>query len=492
MILRGAFRSNLKSIIAYCLNILLFNTNFIKALQNIDKYKKALVICQVQAGFGDMVWGLTIGKELKSICDDIQVTYVFYGDQNKISLYLKEIRFSKPKKLYSLKDLERNRHTEDFAYISVNYKNFSDYNPKFCFNIKEEDLIYVQNEYDIVVGFGIEGLSPHQLVDKIIFVNEYGYRSYSNRKNILHFYFKDYDKIYPGMIDKSEGYDRINVDVNTFAMGLSKEQKKNFRKKKMQKIVPQENYFFTYFSGMRHMHLFLEKFPFIAFISYNFMKNNSNKMQDRKMTILTETNIYDEVSAFYSKCDEIKETELDFYDKPELSFFGTPKRLFNDEQKSVMTIYENDKFCLYPGKESHVTYLLVKKHSLTIKLVQFKQLSREEYDYLLLRSERMAGCTGDMSFSEVISTNRIPVYDCLVHKIDFLYGIIDLWQHSTNTDSLAPFPFHPAQGFKKGMYYQHFDFNEKWLIQYNEFIKRLRECNNFRTWLKNNIERIFS
>ena len=55
---------------------------------------------------------------------------------------------------------------------------------------------------------------------------------------------------------------------------------------------------------------------------------------------------------------------------------------------------------------------------LTVRLVEYGRLSAEEFEYLLLRSEEAVPCTGDMSFSQVVSSGRVFLYQMLGHKME--------------------------------------------------------------------------
>jgi hypothetical protein len=57
------------------------------------------------------------------------------------------------------------------------------------------------------------------------------------------------------------------------------------------------------------------------------------------------------------------------------------------------------------------------------RIVRFHALSPGAFGCFLLRSKRAAGCTDDMSISQVLSSKRIPVFELLSHKRQ-LYGHI--------------------------------------------------------------------
>ncbi|KAI5185489.1 hypothetical protein NEHOM01_0848 [Nematocida homosporus] len=61
----------------------------------------------------------------------------------------------------------------------------------------------------------------------------------------------------------------------------------------------------------------------------------------------------------------------------------------------------------------------------TVRVVSYENLSPEAFEYFLLKSELVAGCTGDMSLTQVLSSKRIPVYECLSHKRKLYSNILN-------------------------------------------------------------------
>jgi hypothetical protein len=55
-----------------------------------------------------------------------------------------------------------------------------------------------------------------------------------------------------------------------------------------------------------------------------------------------------------------------------------------------------------------------------------KKLTMNEFEEVLYKCGDFVGCTGDQSISQVISVNKIPIYDCPAHKLEFVNSIKEL------------------------------------------------------------------
>jgi len=177
------------------------------------------------------------------------------------------------------------------------------------------------------------------------------------------------------MIINAEGYDKIKVSPEVFSSRLEREQKKNFRIEYIKEILPSEKYYFTYFGKIGGLE----------------PDSRNNAME-----------------FVCSQLDELRNKEQ------------------RQEGWKEMTVLTNIK--IKEGeKKDFISYFYIKEHNLKVKLIHYKKLSAEEFEYLLLRSERIVGCTGDMSLTQVLSSNRIFIYEYLEHKGDLAYAMMDEW-----------------------------------------------------------------
>ena len=75
-----------------------------------------------------------------------------------------------------------------------------------------------------------------------------------------------------------------------------------------------------------------------------------------------------------------------------------------------------------PNKDKYKYYFEVNNGENITKLFVFNKINfpHHEFMYYLKIAEEFVGCTGDQSISEVISLNKLPIYDMLGHKNNFI------------------------------------------------------------------------
>ncbi|WUR03707.1 uncharacterized protein VNE69_06028 [Vairimorpha necatrix] len=122
------------------------------------------------------------------------------------------------------------------------------------------------------------------------------------------------------------------------------------------------------------------------------------------------------------------------------------------------------------------------------KIIQIKTypvLSKYEFDFLLLKSEEIVGCTGDMSISETISSNRIFVYQTLSHKLNFRRMLNKEWNefYKEKKDFLLEIMFDPALITKRKEIEDFKKFKNK-MWNFYEHLKG----NSFLRWLDEKLE----
>lgn len=72
------------------------------------------------------------------------------------------------------------------------------------------------------------------------------------------------------------------------------------------------------------------------------------------------------------------------------------------------------------------------KNMKKMKLIPYDHLSPEEFEYLLLKSDYIMGCTGDMSVTQALSSGRMIVYEIRQHKLGFYNFLNDRWKEAGN------------------------------------------------------------
>ncbi|KAL0265834.1 UNVERIFIED_CONTAM: hypothetical protein PYX00_011552 [Menopon gallinae] len=124
------------------------------------------------------------------------------------------------------------------------------------------------------------------------------------------------------------------------------------------------------------------------------------------------------------------------------------------------------------------------------EVVSYVQVTEPGFEYLLLRSGEIAGCTGDMSVSQVLSTGRVMAYQCLSHKEKFIDRLAEVWKDVNGHESTSfriLYSLTSESINRIGRLPEKFDaglFRE----QYRAFLARLRQ-DDFRKKLKEDVSR---
>lgn len=122
--------------------------------------------------------------------------------------------------------------------------------------------------------------------------------------------------------------------------------------------------------------------------------------------------------------------------------------------------------------ESHDALTGVEIDGVVFVLEPMGLVSSAEFDSLLFNSGEYAGCTGDSSLSKVLSSKRIPLYQVLSHKEEFVQFLEKTWEdvggdkHSFYMMMLRPYGEHMPQSLSE---HDIGSFKE----QYSRFIDRL-------------------
>ncbi|KAI5148073.1 hypothetical protein ENBRE01_0087 [Enteropsectra breve] len=143
-------------------------------------------------------------------------------------------------------------------------------------------------------------------------------------------------------------------------------------------------------------------------------------------------------------------------------------------------------------KENTVTFKIKGKEKY-ISLESYKILGREEFECVLLGSEELAICTGDMSLTQVISSGRIAFYQALIHKLHFIRDVLILKNATSDNNLKSSSPKNNKQcNFREDWSdllpyvenslvlknYRFIDkFTDAWFERYQEFLKYKQEEN---------------
>ena len=124
-----------------------------------------------------------------------------------------------------------------------------------------------------------------------------------------------------------------------------------------------------------------------------------------------------------------------------------------------------------------------------MKLVLYDMLSPEMFEYFLLKSEDIAGCTGDMSLTQALSSGRVPIYQQLIHKTFLYKALNDEWKWATqdlggDKDEYNNLPVIPRNNLDHHKY--KFRRVERFHEAYARFIDNLKE-NSLQKWFWNEL-----
>ena len=318
-----------------------------------------LLICNIAGGLGDVNWTINIAKELKRITT-AQITYLF---ENKgvseaattaAEAHLRQ-RSEFTKGIQIISSVDELEPGEGNVYLRNDI-----YSPVIGTNTVEELL---ENKYDFVIYFHptltweFQDLSQEN--KKFLMIDEYG----AGGPNESKIFFKNYKEIYKGMISDSEGHINLNVSAKGFYNNLSEEKKRNFRvdyMENLEKLLDGPYYFNYYYVG-------------------------STARQPTRSEII-------EYISSYIKSYKFK----------------------NNIEKVNITLLMNMKHISVNGEEARVkddVFAYMTLFDVTVKIIFYERLSPEEFEYLLLNSEDIAGCTGDMSITQVLSSKRMIIYE---------------------------------------------------------------------------------
>lgn len=289
--------------------------------------------------------------------------------------------------------------------------------------IGDEEMEKLKEMFDLVVGFNYHPFSIRRnLSGDVIHVNEYGYGENDGRMM-----FRDFEEAYGDIVVDSDGCCRTEASPLEFQMALDGRGREAYRSEYMGKVVPREKYYFTYFS------------------------TKDDAMGMSNVDIMRET------------CRWIR-------------------RFGGGDEMVVMTNVVLERGCsgveVTDGSESFVCNVYFRSDGIRVRVFRYEGLTSEEFEYALLRSERVAGCTGDMSLTQVLSSGRLFVYLVFEHKRRLVSNLKRTWMSVGGEEGELAFindrprtvSVDAGMGARSGL--------EK---RYRAFLNRLRE-DGFERW----------
>lgn len=305
------------------------------------------------------------------------------------------------------------------------------------YNSSQINLEYLVNFYDYIINFHF--LMYDQFHHKkVINIDEYG-KSTDNIKFLL----KDFTNIYKHITNWENLPRKLKyLNINqTYNVTLIKDMIKS-------------PYYFTYYAKLDIVKDVFSLFYFINLILDYTKLTNIRILTNYSFEIHNEN-----FETVFNLLEEEKKTK-GFTSKYTILYYINRMGNFmiRRTKKYQLELMVNDKF---------------------IQIDSYDVLSKVEYDCLLLNSEKIVGCTGDMSISECISTDRIFVYQTLNHKLNFRYILNNMFnKYSSQKDALMNFMFDPCMIEKKSNL-NFAQFCKEWRFFYENVIQK----ENFTDWI---------
>lgn len=347
-----------------------------------------MIVCRIVAGLGEVGWILNIESEIKRIFNG-KVTTVFWAKKGE--RYENAMRF-----LERFKEAE---HIDDLEKLRESGVG----RDKTCIHSKDisnKEINGLQKMYDVVITFMMPRASRSLIGGERLDKEVIDFTNYGNAVKWgmygggVKMFLKDYSKEYGSGVNENEGYAKVQELPYEFSKRVEGKQMGEFRSEHMRKLIPSEPYYFTY-------------------LAYTLWRPND------KMEILEY--FCKELYEFVHSAGILKES-------------GEKKSQGGVKTMTVLTNLDVGKYVgkggVSAGESESIAYMDVM--NVRAKLVHYEELSPCEFEYALLRSERVVGCTGDMSMSQVLSSGRVPIYECLDHNEDFLRDLVQCWGKATD------------------------------------------------------------
>lgn len=413
-----------------------------------------VVVCQIVAGLGEVGWGLSIADEVERISNG-KATLVFCGASESVVRFLSRVK--KVEHIKSLKKLRDWDVEENTVYVCSR-------------NVSKMRVNALRKRYDLVITFHIR--RDEKLNKEIIDVMEYG-NSWGGGAKML---FKNYGEEYEDGVRESEGYVRVCESPREFGERISRKGMGEFRKDYLGKLIPSGPYHFTYFAyvsdSLDGKMLILR---FFCKQLHDFMRSAgaAKEEEDREGTLKPDKNTMTVLTN-----GDIRKWVEDEVERRKVRLQNGRLMIGSEGEAEVKKVVMEEHM-IAEEEDEFIIYLNTKEIDVRVKVVSYEQLSPSEFEYVLLKSERVVGCTGDISLSQVLSSGRVPIYECLEHNRNFLTDLVRRWKEATDqTGSEVGFRIHQWEKLAVG----YFGYYPEFWKDYEKFIKALKE-DSFQKWL---------
>ena len=430
--------------------------------------ENALVICVIVGGLGDVNWAMGIGELLKEV-STAKVTYLFSEGTRYTESYLqKRSNFSCFEAISSVDEIGLG---EDRAWWYGGPRKEGD-NTERNPCLTEEDIEKLLKKCEVVVAFNLVLPGPQSLVREApggMCIHEYG----DNDDNGARIFFRDYRKAYRDVVEEKEGHIGLGVGAPDFRSRLPEKKRQEFRLDYIgeleRRIGGGEYYFLYYDSGSIDMHFnIIEGLLDITCSCIDACRPDSEK--GRVIVLLSNIDP--------RKCIE----KLVFFRKH--GYIPLHPVLEADDNRKVDEMLATRKCRVDEKGETAEIEVGTSK----VKMVMYKTLSPVEFEYLLLKSGRVAACTGDMSATQVLSSGRVIVYGTQPHKEDFYAALNARWREVLGEDpSLEPgtssdlpvYEFDTCEYTNRPQFFS----GKNAMAAYRRFLEGLQQ-DSFQTWFE--------
>lgn len=460
------------------------------------KVGKVLIVGKIGGGLGGVNCTLYIASEIEKMSNS-KVTIMFHGADERMAV-AKELaeRVRDVEYIDDISKLGTGEIEEGKVYMRRGTREIGGSSSDM------EEMEGVRKRYDLMVIFNTSSiLDLIKSRENVICVPIYA--NVNMWPLGVKIFFKDYNELYGDGVEESSGYVKIWESAYEFEKRVrEKGVQGEFRSEYMSRIIPSEPYYFTYFTCVeRNPDSIVEFLRYVCEELYDFVQRagmlkelagGSGTMESDVKMITMMTNV-DVKRWVEEEVEERLEEALELLKQVDMRMVSGRGRIIHarmrkryeemngDEKKAETVKILRGKYCITQGESEWDLYLDIREIEVRVRLVYYSQLSPVEFEYALLRSERVAGCTGDMSLSQVLSSKRVLIYECLEHNKDFLKDLILRWNRATgqrSRDARKTFKIHQMIGY--------FEYYDGFWSDYKKFIEEVKE-DSFQKWLYDEI-----
>lgn len=421
-----------------------------------------LITCRIERGLGDVNWAVNIGREMERGYG-ARPTFLFYDAKEDSIAHLGDRSEFSVEYIDDMDKVTGGRESEGKGYV---YRRDAGSSRHPGCVVSVEELEELSRRYDLVVAFRCEQevFQNSRLEGRILFVGEYG--TDPNRSLV---FFKNYNEMYGGMVESQAGYCRMCVEWGEFVSTLDAEQRERAEMSRVPDLLSFGEYYFTYFARWK------KDLGSCVGIVKHFCVQVSKLTQEGQMTVFTNLDIRELARKEYIVRKHEEESMKT----------GRHTSAQDDEHRSSRL---KETYNIVSKKGDPTLYLCVSSGGRVVeaRLVYYGKVSAEEFEYLLLRSKGIVGCTGDMSLTQVLSSERIFMYEILEHKKELFNDLMSMWRSVTG--GKRPELPHIDVGTAKDDH-GYFEYYDGFLEDYHKFIDELKR-ETFQMWLRRRIEEV--